>query len=568
MRFRFLLGLLLASSLFAQCISNTPQASSNVHVLETSGDGTQLLAAQPDLTFSSAANSGNYTINVDETTTYQTWDGLGGALTDSAAYVFSKDMSAAQQSSLFTQLFSETSGLGLNFIRLPMGATDETASGEYTYDDETTATGTAVLTSGAVSSITINSGGSGYTSAPTITISGGGGTGATATATLTGSSVTAITITAGGSGYTSAPTVAFSAPPATDKTLATFSIAHDTQYIIPELKSIMAVNPDVKIVAVPWSPPAWWKSSGSINGGNPDTSYYGQKVYANYFVKFLQAYQAQGINMYAVIPQNEPLNNSTTAPSMYMTSAQESAFIGQALGPAMQNAGFTGVKIMAYDHNWDSTGVTYAESVISDPQAGSYTAGSAWHCYGSTNPQNMGVVHSAYPGKDIWFTECSPYGTPTVGTTNFQGDLEWVAKNLIVLGIQNYARGVLMFDLAKDQNDGPDLGTGGCTNCIGLVQVNNTTGVASPTGGYYYAFGQLSEKVRPGAVRISSTPGSSGAVMSVAFQNPDKSIVVYVLNDGSTSATFNITWRDQTVAATLPLESVGTYYWSVRTPGT
>lgn len=567
MRVSFLLGLVLASSLFSQCISNTPQASSNVHVLETTGDGTQLLAAQPDLVFSSTANSGNYTVNVDETTTYQKWDGLGATFTDSSAYVLQYDMNATQRASLITQLFSETNGLGLNFLRIPMGATDETASGEYTYDDLITATGTAVLTSGAVSSITIGSGGGGYLTAPTITISGGGGTGATATATITGGVVTAITIGAGGSGYTSAPTVTFSAPPPTDNPLSTFSIAHDTKYIIPEVQSIIAANPDVKLLAVPWSPPAWWKVGGSINGGTPNTSYYGQQVYANYFVKFLQAYQSNGLSFYAVTPQNEPLNNSTIMPSMYLTSTNESAFIGQALGPALQHAGFTNVKIIAYDHNWDSTGVTYAESVLADPQAGPYTAGTSFHCYGSTNPQNLGVVHSAYPAKDVWFTECSPYGTPDLGTTNFSGGLLWVAQNLIITDIQNYARGVLMFDLAKDQNDGPDLGTGGCTNCIGLMRVDNTTGNATPTGSYYYAFGQLSEKVRPGALRISSTPGSSGGVMTIAFQNPDKSIVVYALNTATASTTFNITWRGQTVAATLPTNSVGTYYWNVKAAG-
>jgi glucosylceramidase len=336
----------------------------------------------------------------------------------------------------------------------------------------------------------------------------------------------------------------------TDPNLTKFSIAHDMAYTIPLLKQALTVNPAIKVVAVPWSPPAWMKTSGTMNGGNMNTAYFPNL--AQYFVKFVQAYQQQGVPTYAVLPQNEPLNSKAGYPTEYLPAIDEAAFIGGSLGPAMNAAGLSNVKILGYDHNWDQP--SYPQTLLANSSAAKYLAGSAFHCYaGDVSAQS--TVESAYPAKGIWFTECSG----TVGS-KFAGDLLWNVENLLIGATRNWARSVSLWNLALDQNSGPK--NGGCSNCRGVVTIDSSSSPATITNNVeYYVLGHLAKFVVPGAYRIDSNSFGHGNIEDVAFQNPDGSIVLLVLNSGSSNGSFTVNWKSQIFNYTLPGGAVATFQW-------
>src|SRR5579864_1396044 len=379
--------------------STIPPSGPTVLVVETTGDRANLLQPQASVTFGTGSATG-LQITINDSTKYQQMDGFGASLTDSAAWVVSHKLSAAQQSSLWQSLFSTANGIGISFLRQPMAASDFSASGNYSYDD---------------------------------------------------------------------------VPPGqTDPNLTSFSISHDNVYIIPLLQQALTVNRAIKVVAVPWSPPAWMKTSGTMNGGNMNTTYF--PSLAQYFVKFVQGYQAQAIPIYAVLPQNEPLNSNTGYPTEYLAASDEATFIGANLGPALNAAGSGSVKILGYDHNWDTP--SYPESLLADTAASSYLAGSAFHCYaGDVSEQT--TVKNAYPNKDVWFTECSG-----ITGTSFARDLAWNAENLLIGATRNWARSISLWNLALDQNSGPK--NGGCGNCRGVVTIDDTTSPATITNNVEY----------------------------------------------------------------------------------
>src|SRR5258708_23637694 len=187
----------------------------------------------------------------------------------------------------------------------------------------------------------------------------------------------------------------------TDPNLTHFSIKHDEAYIIPVLKQALQVNPNIKIMATPWSPPGWMKSTDSMEGGVLNADAYAP--YANYFVKFIQAYQAQGIPVYAVTVQNEPLYQPVGYPGMSMPADQEANFIANYLAPAFAQNHIT-TKILGYDHNWDVP--SYPTTLLSNASTNAALAGTAWHFYaGAVEAQTQ--VQNAYPGKDTYETECA-----------------------------------------------------------------------------------------------------------------------------------------------------------------
>ena len=335
----------------------------------------------------------------------------------------------------------------------------------------------------------------------------------------------------------------------TDPQLTNFSIAHDGPYIIPLLQQALSINPAAKVVALPWSPPAWMKTGNTMNGGNMNVAY--SPALAQYFVLYLQAYQNAGVPIYAISVQNEPLNSTGNYPSEYLAASDESDFIANNLGPALTTAGLGNVKILGYEHNWDNT--DYPESILASPAA-TYVAGSSFHCYnGDVTAQS--TVEAAYPDKGIWFTECSG----TVGS-GFAGDLVWNSENLLIGATRNWARGVSLWNLALDQNSGPQ--NGGCTNCRGVVTINTGTSPATVTNNVeYYVLGHLSKFIVPGAHRIDSNTFGTGGLEDVAFQNPDGTVVLFVLNAASASQNFSVNWSDSYFNYTLPGQSVATFTW-------
>ncbi len=166
-------------------------------------------------------------------------------------------------------------------------------------------------------------------------------------------------------------------PGESDPELKHFTIDRDRQYILPVLREALAVNPKLKITASPWSPPGWMKTSGSMIGGTLLPSSF--TPLARYFVRFVQSYEAAGVPIFAITPQNEPRNLPGDYPGMGMTAEEQTVFIREHLGPAFRNAHLK-TKIMAFDHNWDM--IDFPDKILSDPKAAEFSAGTATHCYG------------------------------------------------------------------------------------------------------------------------------------------------------------------------------------------
>ena len=338
----------------------------------------------------------------------------------------------------------------------------------------------------------------------------------------------------------------------TDPNLTSFSIAKDQQDLIPMLKAARTKNNAIKVLGSPWSAPAWMKEVYDLrNGHYLNTAYY--QAYANYFVKYVQAYAAAGVPIYAVTLQNEPLNPARWM-SMQMDPGNQAAFLKNNIGPAFRNANLT-TKLIAYDHNWSEgsyPNAGYPIAVFNDAGAASYAAGAAFHAYaGSPNQQT--TFHNAHPSKDIWFTEIS-------GSVNgsFAGDLRWHMSNIIIGTTRNWAKSALEWNLALDQNNGPT--NGGCTDCRGVVTINTTNGSVTRNV-EYYALGHASKFVDPSAVRLASD-SQSGGIETVAFKNPDGSRVLIALNNGGGSTTFKVAWNGQAFSTTLPAGAAATYKWS------
>jgi glucosylceramidase len=331
--------------------------------------------------------------------------------------------------------------------------------------------------------------------------------------------------------------------------LSDFSIEHDRAYIVPLLKRIRALNPELLLIGTPWSPPGWMKTSGSMIGGRLGDDHYDDL--ASYFVRFVQAYEAEGLPIYGVTPQNEPHYEPSGYPGMFMESDEQAGFVGDYLGPAFDAAGID-AKILVWDHNWD--GVDYPRAVLEDAEAYARVAGTAFHCYGG-DVSAQSAIHDAFPDRDIWLTECSD-GT-WVGDGAFAGNFVRGVEQLLIGGARNWARGVVKWNLALDEDRGPT--NGGCDTCFGTVRIDQADGtvVLEPE---YYSLGHASKFVRRGARRVAST-SIGGGVETVAFENPDGSHVLVVWNPPGGERSFRVCEGDRSFEHTLPPSAAATFRW-------
>ena len=327
-----------------------------------------------------------------------------------------------------------------------------------------------------------------------------------------------------------------------DIALQSFNLDIENTDLIPLLKKIILINPGIKILACPWSAPAWMKSTGSFYGGSLKPEYF--DTYAKYFVKYINSMHAAGINIDAVTPQNEPLN-AYNNPSMLMLATDEASFVKNNLGPAFVAAGIK-TKIIVYDHNTDHP--EYATSILADQAANPYVDGSAFHLYAG-NISALGSVHNQYPDKNIYFTEQA-----TFANGSFNGDLSWHVSNLIIGATRNWSKNVIEWNLASDPQYGPHT-IGGCTTCLGAL----TIGAAVTRNVSYYIIAHASKFVRPGAIRIASD--IQNTLQNVAFKNTDGSKVLIVLNSGSITQSFNIMFNSKMMNTSLPSGAVATYVW-------
>lgn len=468
-------------------------AAPAVHVYLTTADLSSALQRQPDLSFAPTSDPATTTIQVDPRITYQRIDGFGGGMTDSSAWLLSAKLSPAARDQVMRALFSPTDGIGLNFLRLPIGASDFTHDGIfYSYDD-------------------MHSGGS-------------------------------------------------------DPTLSRFSIRHDLGYIIPLLREALALNPHLRIVATLWSAPGWMKQNGVLNNlsdaGRLRPSSYAPL--AQYFVKFIQAYQARGIPIYGITPENEP-GAAGSYPAMDLPAGDEIRLVRDYLGPALAQAGLH-TKIFSGDMEWSSNGtnLSYPLTVMGDPGARRYLAGTAYHCYRGS-PEGMTIMHDRYPSKEIYETECSG------GTCH---TCPWVAPappaELAIAATRNWSNTVALWNLALDPWGGPPP-RNGCTDCIAPVTVDPNTGAVTYSSDYYQ-IGQVSRFVQPGARRIASTSfvtsyhsGPGYGVQTVddaAFRNPDGSTVLVAYNATPTAQGVSVRLGTRAFSYTLPAAAAVTFTWN------
>lgn len=330
----------------------------------------------------------------------------------------------------------------------------------------------------------------------------------------------------------------------TDEDLSGFNLSKDTVDLIPLLQQILAINPDLKIMASPWSAPVWMKSNGSSVGGNLLPQYYG--VYARYFVKYIQAMQSKGIRIDAVTVQNEPQHGGNN-PSMVMSSIQQGDFVKNHLGPEFAAAGI-GTKIIIWDHNCDNP--NFPINILNDAAAKPFVDGSAFHLYAG-DISALTQVHNAHPDKNLYFTE-----QWTGSTSDFAGDLKWHLKNVIIGSMRNWSRVALEWNLANDPAYNPHT-PGGCTQCRGALTID---GSAVTRNVSYYIIAHASKCVLPGSVRVGSSV-TAGSLSQVAFVTPQGKKVLIVLNDSSESSTFNINCNGKWIVATLFAGNVGTFVW-------
>ncbi|MFD9222187.1 ricin-type beta-trefoil lectin domain protein [Streptomyces sp. NPDC060064] len=478
--------ILLASALAAAGLTGLTTGSAhaageqvNIWLTTTDDAGgrhvTRGLQQQTPVNFQAGSGGSGTNITVDENTRFQTFTGGGASFTDTAAWLMkgSGALSQATRDATMKKLFSPTEGIGLSFVRNPMGGSDLARFG-YTYDD----------------------------------------------------------VPAGQS----------------DPALSKFSIAHDLADVLPLTKQAKQLNPALTTVASPWTAPAWMKDSGQLNGGWLKSEYYG--AYANYFVKYLQAYRDQGIPVDYVTAQNEP-TCCDSYPSMSWNGSGLAYFTKSELLPKLQAAGLP-TKVLAHDWNWD-TYDAYAAPTVNDAAVRSHPnfGGIAWHGYGG-NISKQTEVHNQYPQLDAFQTEHS-------GGTWIANQQREDMTNIIDY-TRNWAKSVTKWSLAVDQNRGPH--NGGCGVCDGLVTVHNGDGRHGQVDYMieYYTMGHLTKFVRPGAHRIAST--ASSAVPNVAWRNPDGSKALIAYNDGSAAQTITVNWGGQHATYSLPGKTSATFTWS------
>ena len=329
----------------------------------------------------------------------------------------------------------------------------------------------------------------------------------------------------------------------TDFKLDKFSIAQARIDLIPVLKEILKINPSIKIMASPWSPPTWMKSNNSFKGGSLKKECYG--VYGEYFVKYLNEMKREGISIDAITIQNEPLHPGNV-PSMLMQAEEQSLFVKQNLGPAFKAAGLN-TKIIVYDHNADK--ISYPLTILRDPEAAKYVDGSAFHLYGG-RIEALSDVHAEFPQKNLYFTE-QWVGAPG----NLAADLAWHTKVLIIGATRNWCRNVLEWNLAADPASNPHT-AGGCTSCLGTITLEGDQVSRNPA---YYVLAHAAKFVRPGSVRIASN--YLDALPNVAFRTVEGKIVVVVINDSAAKKKFSISFGRKAFQAELEKGAVGTFVW-------
>jgi glucosylceramidase len=332
---------------------------------------------------------------------------------------------------------------------------------------------------------------------------------------------------------------------APDPDLKQFSIEHDRAYILPTLRDALRINPEMFFFSAPWSPPAWMKAGGSLLGGSMRKQYFA--AYADYFVRFIEAYKADGVKISAVTSQNEPdTDQEGRMPAAIWGQEYEAGFIGDFLGPALRMASLD-TKIWLLDHNYDLWG--RAEDELSDPKVSEYVDGVAWHGYVGT-PDAMTRVHDAFPAKHAYWTE----GGPFVDAPDYATD--WAKWSATFTGVlRNWARCIVAWNFVLDEKGNPNIGP---FTCGGVVTVDSKTQQITRSG-QYWALAHFSKAVHRGA-RVIASRGAMPGVEHVAFANPGGDYALVLTNPGA-AREIDCTFKGKSLHLSLPADSVTTVQW-------
>ena len=359
----------------------------------------------------------------------------------------------------------------------------------------------------------------------------------------------------------------------TDWDLKHFSLSQDLKDVVPVMQEILSIHPDIWVMASPWSAPAWMKEEYDVRGPKLRRECY--DVYARYLARYIVEMGKKGIRIDALTIQNEPLNSRNT-PSMPWSPEDQKVFIRDCLGPQFEKQGI-GTDILLFDHNCDRP--DYPLSILEDPKAAAYAAGSAFHHY-MGDPSAMTQVHQFRPDKDIYFTEQMIVDRSGGPVTR---QIAPSVKRMLIDIPRNWSRNVILWNLAADPEANPHTGNGGCPFCFGAITLDGNTVTRNLA---YYVVAHASTLVPKGSFRIHSTapddpagflfedeqaPGAmrlmrydrAGVLPNVAFRTPDGRVVLVVANTSSSVQRVKIQYNGQFATVTLPSGAVGTYEWAL-----
>lgn len=344
---------------------------------------------------------------------------------------------------------------------------------------------------------------------------------------------------------------------------------YDKRDLFPILKEIKAINPDVKIMGSPWSCPKWMKVDNlkdlkpfdSWTSGQLNPKYY--QDYADYFVKYIQAMEAEGFHIDAITIQNEPLNRGNSM-SLYMTWQEQLAFIKEALGPAFEKANIK-TKIIVYDHNYNYDDNKpenhdqgqYPLKIYEDADAAKYVDGAAYHAYGGQKSELL-RIHEARPDKGLYFTEMS-IGLWGSGYS-FASDLMWNMKEVCIGTINNFNKAVIMWNYMLDDKHGPDR-PGGCNICLGCITIDSGNYATMDKNSHYYTMAHMSKVIKPGSFRIKSEGQISEGIYYSAFENPDKSYSLLLQNDTDQQQAISVQQGEKSFTYNVLPKSVISCIW-------
>ncbi|HTH38852.1 MAG TPA: glycoside hydrolase family 30 protein [Pyrinomonadaceae bacterium] len=448
-----------------------------VSVFTTAKDSGQRMAQSGSVEFKTMGQpkETQTCVFVDPRRTFQTFLGIGGAITDASAETFAK-LPQQKRSEVLKAYFDPKDGIGYTLARTNIHSCDF-SSGSYTYVDEG------------------------------------------------------------------------------DKELRSFSVEHDRKFRIPLIKqAIAAAGGKLTLYGSPWSPPAFMKDNNNmLRGGKLKPDHY--QAWANYFTKFVRAYEKEGISVWGISIQNEPMATQKWE-SCIFTAEEERDFLKDHLGPTMKKEGLGDRKIIVWDHNRDLI-YQRTSTMMNDPEAAKYVWGIGYHWYepwsgGEMMFDNVRLVRETFPDKHLIFTEgcADSYDAAKVKDWTLG---ERYGRSMIH-DFNNGTVGWTDWNILLDETGGPNHVQ---NFCFAPVHGDTRTGEVTYTNSYYY-IGHFSKFIKPGAKRIASSPSRS-SLISTAFKNPDGTVAVVVMNKGEAAVTFSLWLDGQAAEATSPARSIQTF---------